>query len=258
MSLNGKNIFITGGSGGIGRPLVELLEQSGAKVTVFDRSRDGNLTENLDRVCGGLLLETPDILINMAGINSFSYCEEQPYKDLIDLNLLVPMRLTQAVLPGMKSRGQGQIVTVGSMAALIPLPHLTGYVATKAGLKGFTDALRRELSGTAIVVTHVVPRAVKTEMNTGKLAEVNQRTGTRHDDPEMIAKTIFSAIIKGKKEVRIGWPERLFAFLHANIPTVVDRGLQKNRRIGEEILSHHIGEKDNENEKNIDNCHPVA
>jgi len=258
MSLSGKNIFITGGTGGIGRPLVVLLEQAGAKVTGFDRSKDGNLTENLDCVCAGLLLETPDILINMAGINSFSYCEEQSYEDLIGLNLLVPMRLTQAVLPGMKSRGQGQIVTIGSMAALIPLPHLTGYVATKAGLKGFSDALRRELSGTAIVVTHIAPRAVKTEMNAGELTEINHRTGIRHDDPETIAKIIFSAIIKGKNEVRIGWPERLFAFLHANIPAVVDRGLQKNRQIGEEILLHHIGEKDNKNEENIDNCHLVS
>jgi len=258
MSLNGKKVFITGGSGGIGRPLVNLLKQAGAEVSSFDRSSEGSLTENLDRICVGLLQETPDILINMAGVNSFAYCEEQPYEELIDLNLLAPMRLTQAVLPGMKSRGEGQIVTIGSMAALIPLPHLTGYVATKAGLKGFTDALRRELSGTAIVVTHIVPRAVKTEMNAGKLAEINQRTGTHHDDPETIAKAIFSAIIKGKKEVRIGWPERLFAFLQANIPVLVDRGLQKNRRIGEEILSQHIGEKDYKNEENIDNCHPVA
>jgi len=258
MSLNGKKVFITGGSGGIGRPLVNLLQQAGAEVSGFDRSREGSLTENLDCVCAGLLQETPDILINMAGINSFAYCEEQPYEDLIDLNLLAPMRLTQSVLPGMKSRGQGQIVTIGSMAALIPLPHLTGYVATKAGLKGFSDALRRELSGTAIVVTHIVPRAVKTEMNTGKLAEVNQRTDTHHDDPETIAMAIFSAIIKVKKEVRIGWPERLFAFLQANIPTMVDRGLQKNRRIGEEILSHEKYGKDHKSEKNIDHCHSVS
>ena len=262
MPLKGKNIFITGGTGGMGRPLVELLKQAGGQVKVFDRNQDGDLAENLDKICAELTQEPYDILINMAGINSFAHCEEQHFEELIGLNLLVPMRLTQAVLPGMKSRGQGQIVTVGSMAALIPLPHLTGYVATKAGLKGFTDSLRRELSGTAIAVTHIIPRAVKTEMNAGMLAEVNQQIGTHSDAPESVAKAIYTAIVKRKKEIRIGWPERLFAFLNSNIPLVVDQGLQKSCRIGEEILLQHNdnadnARKENKNEKNIDNCSPA-
>ncbi len=240
MTLDGKRIFITGGTGGIGRPLVQLLEQDGAQVRVFDRSKDGDLVKNLDKVAAELSLNTPHILINLAGINFFGYCEDQNFDDLISLNLLVPMRLTQAVLPRMKTRGTGQIVTVGSMAALIPLPHLTGYAATKSGLKGFSDALRRELKGTDIKVTHVAPRAVKTDMNAGSLAELNRRTGTHHDSPDCVARNIFEAIVEQKKEVRIGWPERLFAFLHANATFIVDRGLEKNRKIGEEILAASI------------------
>lgn len=254
MLLKGKNIFITGGTGGIGRPLVDLLTQAGGEVRVFDRSKDGDLTENLDRICTELAHQPCDILINMAGINTFSYCENQDFTELVHLNLLVPMRLTQAVLPGMKSRGEGQIVTIGSMAALIPLPHLTGYVATKAGLKGFTDSLRHELGGTGVAVTHIIPRAVETGMNTGSLAEVNRKVGTHSDPPAAVAQAIFTAIIKRKKELRIGWPERLFAFVNANAPGVIGLGLQKNRCIGEEILPHDNLGKENKNEENIDNC----
>lgn len=237
MSLKGKSVYITGGTGGIGIPLVESLRQAGAQVIVYDRSQHGDLVRQLDDTCAYLKSHTPDILINMAGYNVFDYCENQDLDAIIALNMTVPLRLTQAVLPGMKARNAGQIVNIGSMTGLIPLPHLTGYVAAKAGLKGFTDSLRRELAGTNIAVTYIIPRAVRTAMNSGTRAEINERTGVHHDDPAFVAERIFQAILRREREVRFGWPERFFAFLQATLPTVIDRGLQKNRRIGEEILN---------------------
>ena len=68
------------------------------------------------------------------------WCENQNAEQIIGINLLAPVRLIQAVLPGMKKRGSGHIVNVGSMTGLIPLPYYSCYVATKAGLKGFNDA----------------------------------------------------------------------------------------------------------------------
>lgn len=239
MPLKGKTVFITGGTGGIGAPLVALLREAGAQATVYDIEKEGDLVANLDRVCARLRSETPDILINMAGYNVLDYCENQNLEAIVDLNMIVPMRLTQAVLPAMKKRNAGQIVNMGSMTALIPLPHLSGYVAAKAGLKGFNDALRRELGGAGIVLTHIVPRAVKTPMNAGVKAEVNERTKVKYDEPEMVARRIFEAIERRESEVRFGWPERLFAFLNANFPAVIDKGLQKNRKIGEEALNAH-------------------
>lgn len=236
MPLKGKTIYITGGTGGIGTPLVYHLRQSGADVTVYDVVRDGDLVVNLDKTCAALAHNTPDILINMAGYNVFDYCEDQDLDAIVSLNMMVPVKLSQAVLPGMKRRGSGHIVNMGSMTALIPLPHLTGYVTAKAGLKGFSDSLRRELGGSGIAVTHIVPRAVKTPMNSGTRAEINERTGVHYDDPHMVAARIFKAIIKREREIRFGWPERLFAFLNANFPLLIDQGLQKNRIIGEEIL----------------------
>ncbi len=237
MQLKGKTVYITGGTGGIGVPLVQLLKDAGAHVTIYNRAQDGDLVENLDILCAQLKQTPPDILINMAGYNDFNYAEDQDYEAIHRLNLLVPMRLTQAVLLGMKIRNSGQIINVGSMTALIPLPHLTGYASAKAGLKAFSDALRRELGGTDISVTHVVPRAVRTQMNTGTRAEINERTNVHHDQPDDIATRIFDAIVKRKREVRFGWPERFFAFLNAVCPRIIDQGLQKNRKIGEEILA---------------------
>lgn len=237
MSLKGKVVYITGGTGGIGIPLVKALEESGARVIIYDRSKNGDLVSHLDETCAYLKAHTPDILINMAGYNVFDYCERQDLEAIIALNMMVPLRLAQAVLPGMKARNAGHIVNIGSMTGLIPLPHLTGYVAAKAGLKAFSDSLRRELAGTHIAVTHIIPRAVRTEMNSGTRAEINERTGVHHDDPEAVAARIFQAILRREREVRFGWPERFFAFLHANLPVVIDKGLQKNRRIGEEILN---------------------
>ncbi len=236
MQLKGKQIYITGGTGGIGTPLVRHLREAGAIVTAYNIDKDGDLVGNLNKTCAFLAINAPDILINMAGYNVLDYCENQNLKAIVDLNLMVPMRLTQAVLPGMKRRGSGQIVNMGSMTAVIPLPHLSGYVAAKAGLKGFNDSLRRELGGSGITLTHIIPRAVKTGMNSGMKAAVNERTNVSYDDPEVIAGKIFDAIVNDKSEVRFGWPERFFAFVNALCPRVIDKGLQKNRRIGEEAL----------------------
>ncbi|PLY01025.1 MAG: short-chain dehydrogenase [Desulfuromonas sp.] len=252
MLLKGKSVFITGGTGGIGAPLVELLREAGARVRVYERRTDGDLIDNLVPLCQELAQNTPDILINMAGVNEFNRAEDQDYESINLLNLLVPMRICQAVLPGMKRRGSGQIVNVGSMTGLIPLPHFSGYASAKAGLKAFSDALRRELGGSGIAVTMVLPRAVRTPMNSGACAEINARTHVNYDDPEVVAARIFKAIRRREREVRFGWPERIFAFLNANLPALIDLGLRKNSRIGEEILTTNAPEKGKDYEqKNI-------
>ncbi len=237
MQLKGKSVFITGGTGGIGRPLVGLLKQAGAHVTVYVRPPGGSLSDEIDRICAQLSAKAPDILINLAGYNAFARCEAQDSKSIIDINLLVPVRLTQAVLPAMRARAHGQIVTVGSMAALIPLPHLTSYVAAKAGLKAFADSLRRELQGSGIIVTHITPRAVDTGANSGLKAELNTKTGVAQDPPDIIAARILRAITHDESDVRIGWPERFFAVLNGFCPRLIDRALRKNRDIGERILA---------------------
>lgn len=249
MQLEGKRIYITGGTGGIGAPLVRLLREAKAAVELHERARDGDLSGDISPLCARLAANPPDILVNLAGYNEFAYCEDQDVRGLAAVNFIAPMLLTQAVLPAMKKRKSGQVVNIGSMTALIPLPHLTGYVAAKAGLKAFSDALRRELSGSGVAVTFVTPRAVDTGANKGIKAELNRRTGVTQDDPAAVAQRIFDAICNKEKDVRIGWPERFFAFMNAVFPGLVDGGLEKNRKVGEALLDNNPKHKETNDEK---------
>ena len=251
-------MFITGGTGGIGRPLVRLLQKSRAVVDIYDQQTHGDLLANLDSVCSALACNPPEILINMAGYNSFARCEDQDVKALLDINLTAPIRITQAVLPRMKKQGAGHIVNMGSMVGLIPLPHMTVYAASKAGLKAFSDALRREVAGTGVAVTVISPRAVKTAANHGLLALLNSKTNTQEDDPDLVAARILKAIIKKENDVRIGWPERLYAVLNVLRPAMIDAGLHKNRLIGETIISAYKNQKENNHETNLSSIRSAA
>lgn len=253
MRLDGKHVVITGGRGGIGRPLVALMRQAGAQVTTTGRSpatsvpsggyicADMAAPDGLDLLCRELALDVPDILVNLAGINDFCAYAEQDVtriEQMVRVNLLAPMMLARAVLPGMLARKSGQIVNIGSVVGAIGLPHFAAYAATKSGLRGFSEALRREVEGTGVHVTHIAPRAVKTEMNAGKVSELNARTGTAEDDPEVVARRILQAIQAKEANVTIGFPEKFFAKVNALFPGLVDGGLAKNRRIGDELLKN--------------------
>jgi short-subunit dehydrogenase len=237
MSLEGKSVFITGGSGGIGQPLIKLLEAEGLLINAYDHEKNGDMVQSLDSIVQALKDETPDILINLAGVNQFSSCEEQDYRRLIDINLIVPMTLIQAVIPGMVSRGHGHIVNIGSMVAEIPMPFLSGYVASKSGLKGFSESIRREVANQGITVTHINPRAVKTSMNHGAMELFNKKTKASQDNPEWVAEQIFKAIKNGTKRKSLGASERFFAKINALMPDLVDKAMSKQRLAALEVLS---------------------
>ena len=236
MQLKGRKVYLTGASGGIGRPLLKLLQEAGADVTCHALETDGDLVENLDSLVKNLEADTPDILINLAGMMSFGFTENQPVQTVLIVILLVPMRLTQPVLPRMKARQFGHIVNVSSMLAVIPLPHYSAYAASKAGLKAFSESLHRELADSGVRVSCILPRAVKTPMNTGVAAQVQLLTKTPMDSPEWVAEQIFSLVTHPQPEKRLGYPEKFFARLNAIFPRIVDMGLQKAQRLGTKLL----------------------
>ena len=187
-----------------------------------DREAALALTE---REWGGL-----DVLINLAGVLGFGpYQEEDPglVARLLKVNLEAPMQLTRAILPGMIERGQGRIVNVGSMFGSIGFPLFAAYSASKFALRGFSQALRRELAGTGVGVTYVSPRAVRTPLNPPVVHAMAEHGLMRMDAPEPVALAIVRAIERDRKEAYLGFPEGIFARVNGILPGLVDRALAR-------------------------------
>lgn len=246
MPLSGKKIVLTGASGGIGTALAKLLIQKNADLITVGRSSESvtwvyDLTQELDLAafCKRLQQQSVDVLINLAGLMYFGHLTGQDtdnIKSLLMVNLEVPIRLSQAVLPTMVKQGAGHIVNIGSVFGALPFPHFATYSATKAGLQGFSEALRREYNGKGISVTHVAPRAVKTPMNHALITELHKRTQVINDDPQKVARIIVDAIIHKRKRVVIGQPESLFVWLNSLLPSLIDKALITKRDIADQLL----------------------
>lgn len=236
--LEGRRVAITGAAGGLGAPVARLLRDAGARVTGIDRAEcpacDASILADLsdDAQLGALaarLAESPpDILVNVAGVMRFGLHEEQPVEALAlcyRVNLLVPAVLARAVAGPMRERGSGQIVNVGSVLGSIPYPWFAAYSSSKAGLAALSQALRRELAGSGVVVTHVNPRAARTPFNNAQVNRFLEITGMKADEPEWVAGRIAQAILDRRETVNIGTAERLFAALNAISPRLVDNGI---------------------------------
>jgi len=184
-SLAGKRVVITGGGSGIGAGLVEAFARQGAETifvdiledesralvarlagmpvpTVFHRIDLTDLAamEAFFRALGGI-----DVLVNNAG-NDDRHTLQDITPDYWDERMAVNLRhmlfAAKAVAPGMKARGGGAIINLGSISWHLGLPGLLLYETAKAGIEGLTRALARELGPDNIRVTTVVPGNVKT------------------------------------------------------------------------------------------------
>ncbi|MES3101696.1 SDR family NAD(P)-dependent oxidoreductase [Sphingomonas faeni] len=236
--LEGRHILLTGAAGGLGGLLAARLRTRGAYVTGIDRvpstACDDHLVadladpEALANLTRALAERRIDILANVAGLQYFGPFERQGAAGIAlgyAVNLVAPAILAGAVVPQMIARGDGQIVNIGSVMGAVPYPYFTAYSSAKAGLKGLSQALRRELGGRGIAVTHVAPRAVRTGFNTVTIERFMALTKMTADDPDAVADRIFRAIERRERDVSIGLPERVFTQLNAMLPGVVDRGL---------------------------------
>jgi short-subunit dehydrogenase len=241
-SLEGNIIVVTGAAGGIGSAVVAQLRAAGARVIGVARSpmdECENIVADLGTLAGIEALSTTlagmriDTLVNLAGVQYFGPYEDQSEASLWTsyvVNLVAPAMLARAVVPGMKRSGCGRIVNIGSVFGAIPFAHFVTYSSTKAGLKGLSDALRRELADSGIEVTHIAPRAVRTSLPSPQVMAFAAETRMHMDEPAVVATKIVHAIADGKPNVVIGFPERLFIQLNAIAPRLVDRALAKNDR----------------------------
>lgn len=173
-----RTALVTGASSGIGKAVARLLLARGYRV--FGTSRDpGAVSDPVPGVeylaldlgddasitaCAEAAGEV-DVLVNNAGESQSGPIEELPraaLERLFQVNVIGAVRLTQLVLPGMRARRRGRVVMVGSMLASFPLAFRSSYVASKAALKGFANAARRELAPYGVGVTTVEPGSIST------------------------------------------------------------------------------------------------
>jgi len=236
--LDGKRVAITGAAGGLGGPVERLLREAGAHVTGIDRVEcpecdDSIVTDlsddtALEALAARLAADPPDVLVNIAGVMRFGLHEDQPVEALAlcyRVNLLVPAVLARAVAGPMRERGSGQIVNIGSVLGTIPYPWFAAYSSSKAGLAALSQALRRELAGSGVAVTHINPRAAKTPFNNAQVNRFLEITGMKADEPGWVAARIAQAILARRDTVNIGTMERIYGALNAIAPKLIDNGL---------------------------------
>jgi len=241
--LDKKIVVVTGGAGGIGGLVCDKLRSAGASVIGVDRlpcpMADETIIADLGNFDGLAKLSAelealkPDVLLNLAGVQYFGPFSAQSKESLWSgyvINLIAPAMLSRAVLPAMRQRGHGRIVNIGSVFGAIPFAHFVSYSSAKAGLKGLSQALRRELRDTGVEVTHIAPRAVCTPLNSDQVLAFAEITKMNMDSPELVASRIVTAIIREQRDVVIGFPESLFVRINALAPAIIDRALAANDR----------------------------
>ncbi|MCS7082651.1 MAG: SDR family NAD(P)-dependent oxidoreductase [Bacteroidetes bacterium] len=186
MELRQAVAWVTGASRGLGRALVEALLERGARVAGMARS-ESELEELAQRSSGRFLPLVGDVrrpadveravreiqnrwgtvhvLVNNAGLGRFANVEELSIEDWqmqIETNLTGVFLCTRAVVPLMKAQRYGHIVNIASIAGLMGNPQLTAYNASKFGVRGFSEALMKELREFGIKVTCVYPGSIDT------------------------------------------------------------------------------------------------
>jgi short-subunit dehydrogenase len=134
------------------------------------------------------------------------------------------------VLPQLLDRGHGAVLNIGSMFGSIAFAWFAGYSTSKFALRGFSEALRRELAGSGVNVLYAAPRALRTPINGPALERMAAATGMRMDAPAPIAERIVRALEQERKEVYLGFPEALFVRLNALLPRLVDGALRRQNR----------------------------
>lgn len=255
-----KTAWITGASSGIGEALAKAWLADGGNCILSGRN-----VEALQAVAAGaedrclvLPFDTTDhaaipvlvkraltykggvdVLVNNAGISQRSLAVDTDlsvYQRIIDVDLLAPVALTQALLPYMVARGSGQLVMISSVAGKAGVPMRTAYCAAKHGLIGYSDSLRAEVAGQGVKVLVVAPGSVRTNVSRnalnadGSVRGVSDKAIDEGIDPDVCARTIWDAVAAGKREIVIAEgmeaqipvlraqdPEKLFDMVEAMV-----------------------------------------
>lgn len=251
-------VLVLGAAGGIGQAVCQILKPEVNQLFLNGRSAGrlsahaGQLGLESEQLCADMGTEqgrsaiaefvarnSVDVVINLIGKSQFvSFTEQTPeaVSEIINTNLTAPVLLTQSLLKIFSQRGSGQIIHVGSALGAIGLPGYASYSASKFGLRGFCEALGRELGESAVQVRYFAPRATATSINSDSVVALNRELGNRTDSPEYVAQALMAFIDSRRAEQQLGWPERLFVRVNGAAPQIVSSSIKKQLPIYRKYL----------------------
>ncbi len=252
-------VLLTGAGGGIGQAVARELLKAGAAVMLVGRSSDrlhalaaqletdtGAQASRIARHAADLTrieqiaeLATEaqawhcNVVVHGAGLPAFGSLQAQDPMQLqavLQTNLVAPMWLTQALLRHLKQLPHAQVICVGSALGRIGLPGYSVYSASKFGLRGFAEALRRELRESPVKVQYLGPRSTDTLFNDARVSAYNQATGTAMDPPERVAAELMHLLRSEAAERFYGFPESFAVRLNGLVPTWLDGAFKRHSR----------------------------
>ncbi len=258
--------LVTGSAGGIGAALCAALlardydmiltgsnaDKLAAQVAALGvRTRmivaDLALSDDCDRLCAAIAEEPRlTLLVNNAGIMEPGEVADLPAASLdrqIAINLVAPMRLSQAAARAMLPRKHGAILSVLSIASLISLPGGAAYSATKFGLRGYLIALAQELAPHGIKVCSVLPGAVDTPMLRHEATHGGSPLNFLNKDvltPEQVVAAAMRALDRGKLETLLPAGDAITGKILSAFPGLLPHVLPRLMKSGERGLERFV------------------
>ena len=240
--LNDAVVLVTGATGGFGRQMTRQFLEAGSRLllTDVDVAALDSLTAEcqtetgqiLGSVAANLIDDTgccklfdgvqalgisPDILINNAGIGvggRFDHVPSDRWEQVVQINLLAPMRICYLFLPQMVERGSGHIVNISSLAGWIGTSGISSYCATKFGLRGFSDALASDYGENGIRVSTVYPFFSRTPILDSDQFGFETRREIPDDmvtDPADVVAEIVAGVKKNRRDI---FPDKMSRRIH--------------------------------------------
>src|SRR5438552_6479763 len=226
--LKNKIALVTGVSSGIGREIAQLLAERGARVfgtvrnpqsaspirgveivrmEVTDDSSVSEAVQSIEQHAGPI-----GLLVNNAGYSFMGALEETSVAEArqqFETNLFGVLRVTNAILPGMRQQGSGRIVNISSVLGFLPAPYWGIYAASKHAVEGYTETLDHEVRRFGVRALLVEPAYTRTNLNGNtksakisldvyrderkRLTDEAQQNIERGDDPPMVAEAVWNA-----------------------------------------------------------------
>jgi short-subunit dehydrogenase len=259
MKLDQARVVLTGATGGIGAVTANALVRAGAAVMLVGRSAarlaalaqelsridadasarvavqvaDLGDTNAIDTLAAAAAVWRANVLVHGAGVPAFGALDTLPSDQVLHVlqtNLVAPVLLTRALLPHLRRQPRAQVVCIGSALGRIGLPGFSVYSAGKFGLRGFSEALRRELAGGPVRVQYLGPRTTRTGFNDAAVESYNRATGTASDPPLLVAKALLAMIERETAERFLGFPEKAAVRLNGAVGPLLDVAFIRHRQ----------------------------